>query len=217
MVRGQRLWRRHVQPGRRDPALGQRVVQVLLVHHGPPAGTETPALRPRAPRAPRDTQPRPGTAGTAGAVAPASPGLPEQRPDPSGCARASQREELLLLGPREVPEGGQPRRGLRSAYRAPPATTACRRLGCDYLLVLMNTAVFFILLKKSLLHIPWVAGVKAQVTTTKSDSSASLVSGTKCRNAGHGSARGPHRHAQQRAALQRPGRPFSTDTGTSKE
>lgn len=70
----------------------------------------------------------------------------------------------------------------------PPAL--CRRLGCDYLLVLMNTEVFFILLKKSLLHIPWVAGVKAHVTTTKSDSSASLVSGTEWRKTSHSFAWG---------------------------
>lgn len=58
-----------------------------------------------------------------------------------------------------------------ASYRSSWFTTAP-------LLVLMNTEVFFILLKKSLLHIPWVSGVKAHVTTTKSDSWASFVRGT---------------------------------------
>lgn len=91
-----------------------------------------------------------------------------------------------------------------AAYQIPPCNHSCRqgdsrpppcrRLGCNYLLVLTNTEVFFILPKKSLLHIPWVAGVKAHVTTTKSDSSASLMSGTEWRNTGHSSAQGPHQH-----------------------
>ena len=42
-----------------------------------------------------------------------------------------------------------------------------------YLLMLTNTAVFFICWKKSLLQSPLVAGVKEQATTMKSDSAAS--------------------------------------------
>jgi hypothetical protein len=42
-----------------------------------------------------------------------------------------------------------------------------------YLLMLINTAVFFILWKKSLLQSPLVAGVREQATTMKSDSAAS--------------------------------------------
>lgn len=47
-----------------------------------------------------------------------------------------------------------------------------------YLLMLTNTAVFFICWKKSLLQRPLVAGVKEQVTTMKSDSAASWEVGT---------------------------------------
>lgn len=42
-----------------------------------------------------------------------------------------------------------------------------------YLLMLTNTAVFFICWKKSLLQSPLVAGVKEQATMMKSDSAAS--------------------------------------------
>lgn len=71
---------------------------------------------------------------------------------------------------------------MKAAWTQSPATLPGTALGCQYLLVLTNTEVFFILPKNSLLHMPWVAGVRAQVTTTKSDSSASLVSGTEGRN-----------------------------------
>lgn len=99
------------------------------------------------------------------------------------------------------------------------------RRGCCHLLVLMNTEVFFILLKKSLLHIPWVSGVKAHVTTTKSDSWASFVRGTGRRNTGHSSAHGHHQdasaalltrkeHQRENAALQRLCQPFSVNGET---
>lgn len=53
-----------------------------------------------------------------------------------------------------------------------PGTQGCQ-VAPGYLLMLTNTAVFFIRWKKSLLQSPLVAGVKEQVTTTKSDSAAS--------------------------------------------
>lgn len=43
-----------------------------------------------------------------------------------------------------------------------------------YLLELTKTAVFFILLKKALSHIPFVSGVRAQDTTMKSLSDTSV-------------------------------------------
>lgn len=49
-----------------------------------------------------------------------------------------------------------------------------RAEGTAYLLMLTNTAVFFICRKKSLLQSPLVAGVKEQATMMKSDSAASL-------------------------------------------
>lgn len=42
----------------------------------------------------------------------------------------------------------------------------------------MKTAVFFILLKKSLLHSPWVSGVREQETIMKSLSDTSVSRGT---------------------------------------
>lgn len=57
----------------------------------------------------------------------------------------------------------------------------------SYLLMLTNTAVFFIFWKKSLLQSPLVAGVKEQATMMKSDSAASWVMGTR---GGQGSIRG---------------------------
>lgn len=54
----------------------------------------------------------------------------------------------------------------------------CSTCLMEYLLVLMRTAVFFILQKKSLLHSPWVSGVRAQDTTTKSLSDTSVSKGT---------------------------------------
>lgn len=47
-----------------------------------------------------------------------------------------------------------------------------------YLLVLMKTAVGFILLKKLLSHMPWVSGVREQETTMKSLSDTSVSRGT---------------------------------------
>lgn len=81
----------------------------------------------------------------------------------------------------------------QGAPSAGSATTATS--SCCHLLVLMNTEVFFILLKKFLLHIPWVSGVKAHVTMTKSDSWASFVTGTGRRNTDHSSAHSHHQDA----------------------
>lgn len=47
-----------------------------------------------------------------------------------------------------------------------------------YLLELMKTAVFFILLKKALSHRPWVSGVSEQETMMKSLSDTSVSMGT---------------------------------------
>lgn len=47
-----------------------------------------------------------------------------------------------------------------------------------YLLELMKTAVFFILLKKALSHRPWVSGVREQETTMKSLSDTRVSRGT---------------------------------------
>lgn len=107
----------------------------------------------------------------------------------------------------------------------PGSRCLCQRLGYHYLLVLMNTEVFFILLKKSLLHIPWVSGVNAHVTTTKSDSSASLVSGTEWRNKGHSSCQRLHQalsatllihknHQQASLSWEKRCQPFSTEAET---
>lgn len=59
--------------------------------------------------------------------------------------------------------------GITTAGAAPLQARPVTR----YLLMLINTAVFFIHWKKSLLQSPLVAGVKEQATTMKSDLAAS--------------------------------------------
>lgn len=80
---------------------------------------------------------------------------------------------------------------MAAANKEGPLQTFWVTQGCwvalGYLLMLTNTAVFFIFWKKSLLQSPLVAGVKEQATTMKSDSAASWSMGT---GYGQGSVRG---------------------------
>lgn len=67
------------------------------------------------------------------------------------------------------------------ALLCPYSQSVPKLLHCAHLLELMKTAVFFILLKKSLLHRPCVSGVKEHETTTKSLSHSSVSNGTEGR------------------------------------